>query len=118
MSSRKARITGAIATAFVLIAGTAWAGEAATDVKITDEVDVAGKLQSNDALCKDGRKVVLLRKRPGKDQKMGTDTADGTGKFGFGNPGLNPGRYYVKAKRIPDACAVGVSATFRVSGPS
>jgi len=98
--------------------GTAWAGEAQTEVKVTNQVDVAGKVLSSDALCRDGRKVVLLRKRPGKDNKIGTDTADGAGRFSFGNPGLNPGRYYVKAKVIPGTCAKGVSDTFRVSSPS
>ena len=115
MSSRKARLTGAIATTFIVIAGTAWAGEAQTEIKIINEVDVAGKVQSNDALCKDERKVVLLKKRSGKDKKMGTDNADGAGRFSFGNPGLGPGRYYVKAKRIPDACAKGVSEIWRIS---
>ncbi len=115
MSSRKARTAGAIAAAFALMAGTAWAGEANTEVKITNEIDVAGKVRSNDALCQDERKVVLLRKRPGKDNKIGSDTSDGAGRFSFGNPGLDPGRYYVKAKRIPGACAKGVSDTFRIS---
>ena len=118
MVSKKTRVLGAVTAAFALMAGTAWAGEAATEVKVTNTVDVAGKVLSNDALCRDGRKVVLLRKRPGKDEKIGTDNADGAGKFSFGNPGLDPGRYYVRAKRIPGACAKGVSDTFRVSGPS
>jgi hypothetical protein len=112
------RALGVAAAVFAATAGIAWAGEATTTVKITDEVDVAGKVQSADALCRDERKVILLRKRPGKDEKIGTDNADGVGKFSFGNPGLDPGRYYVKAKRIPGACAKGVSDTFRVSGPS
>jgi len=118
MVSGRARAAGMVATAFALMAGTAWAGEASTEVKITDQVDVAGKLISSDALCKDERKVVLLRKRPGKDLKIGTDNADGKGKFSFGNPGLEEGRYYVKAKPIQGTCAKGVSDTFRVSGPS
>lgn len=117
MSSRKARAAGATAAAFVWLAGTAWAGEANTEVKITDEVDVAGRVLSNDALCKDERKVVLLKKRPGKDDKRGTDNADGAGRFNFGNPGLGRGRYYVKAKRIEGTCAPGRSDTFRVSNP-
>ena len=115
MVSKRARASAALATAFTLIAGTAWAGEVQTEIKITDEIDVAGKVQSNDALCRDERKVVLLKKRPGKDKKMGTDNADGVGRFSFGNPGLGPGRYYVKAKRIPDACAKGVSDIWRIS---
>ena len=80
-------------------------------VKITNEVDVAGKVISNDALCQDERKVVLLKKRPGKDNKNGTDNADGAGKFSFGNPGLDPGRYYVKAKRIAGQLRARVSRT-------
>jgi hypothetical protein len=97
-------------------AATAWAGEEPTTVKVTDQVDVAGKVISGDALCKDERKVVLLEKRPGKDDKHGTDTADGKGKFSFGNPGLDPGKYYVKAKRIAGACAPGKSDVFTISG--
>ena len=117
MNSRNARVAGAVATAFAVIAGTAWAGEVPTEVKITNEVDVAGKVLSSDALCRDERKVVLLKKRPGKDDKVGTDNADGVGKFSFGNPGLNAGRYYVKAKRIPGACAKGKSEVFEISNP-
>jgi hypothetical protein len=109
---------GALAVAFALVAGTAWAGIAATEVKVTDEVEGAGKVLSSDALCRDERKVVLLRKRPGKDEKIATDTTSGNGKFSFGNPGLDPGRYYVRAKAVPEACAKGVSETFRISGPN
>ena len=116
MNSKRARLAAAAATTFALAAGTAWAGEAETTVKITNEVDVAGKVLSNDALCKDDRKVVLLEKIPGKDNKIGTDNADGAGKFSFGNPGLGPGTYYVKAKRIEGACAKGKSDVFQVSG--
>jgi hypothetical protein len=115
MSSRKARITSAIVATFVAVAGTAWAGEVQTEIKITNEIDVAGKVQSSDDQCKDGRKVVLLKKRSGKDKKMGTDTADGAGRFSFGNPGLGPGRYYVKAKRIRGSCAKGLSEVWRIS---
>jgi len=116
MSSRKARVTSAIVTAFVAVAGTAWAGqEVQTEIKITDEIDVAGKVQSTADECKDERKVVLLKKRSGKDRKMGSDTADGTGRFSFGNPGLGPGRYYVKAKRIRGSCAKGLSEVWRIS---
>ena len=115
MSSRKARVMSAIVTTFVVVAGTAWAGEAQTEIKITDEIDVAGKVQSTVNQCKDERKVVLLKKRSGKDKKMGADTADGTGRFSFGNPGLGPGRYYVKAKRIRGSCAKGLSEVWRIS---
>jgi hypothetical protein len=117
MNSRKAWVACAAVMTSALLTGTAFAGVASTEVKITNEVDVAGKVRSSDALCQDGRKVVLLKKRPDKDEKIATDDADGSGKFSFGNPGLNKGRYYVKAKRIPDACAPGKSETFRVSNP-
>ena len=98
-----------------IAAATAWAGEEPTTVKVTNEVDVAGKVISPEAFCVNGRKVVLLKKRPGKDAKQGTDEADAQGKFSFGNPGLNPGKYYVRAKRILGACAPGKSDVFQIS---
>ena len=79
-------------------------------------VDVAGKVKSADSFCTNGRKVVLLEKRKGKDDKHGTDDANAQGKFSFGNPGLDPGKYYVRAKRILGACAPGKSDVFRISG--
>ncbi|MDQ2676299.1 MAG: hypothetical protein M3Y34_05770 [Actinomycetota bacterium] len=115
MVSKRGRASAAVATAFALIAGTAWAGEAQTEIKITNEIDVAGKVQSSVNACKDERKVVLLKKRSGKDRKMGTDTADSAGRFSFGNPGLGPGRYYVKAKPIEGTCAKGLSEIWRIS---
>jgi hypothetical protein len=98
-----------------IAATTAWAGEVPTTVKITDQVDVAGKVKSADSFCTNGRKVVLMEKRSGKDDKHGTDDADAQGRFSFGNPGLDPGKYYVRAKRILGACAPGKSDVFRVS---
>ena len=99
-----------------IAAATAWAGEEPTTVKVTNQVDVAGKVISSDSFCTNGRKVVLLKKRPGKDDKKGTDEADAQGKFSFGNPGLNQGKYYVRAKRILGACAPGKSDVFTISG--
>jgi hypothetical protein len=118
MTSVKVRFAATLLAVFTLISANALAGVEETTVKVTNELDVAGKVLSSDAACVDERKVVLLRKRPGKDKKYGTDTAASNGKFSFGNPGLDPGRYYVKAKPIAGNCAKGVSDTFRVSGPS
>lgn len=117
MRRMRVLVPGATAIVFAVLAGTAWGGEAPTTVKITDQVDVAGKVQSSDSDCRADRKVVLLKKKPGKDAKQGTDTTDGAGRFSFGNPGLSPGRYYVKAKRVAGMCAGAKSDTFRVSGP-
>ena len=108
-------LLGTLAVAGIA-AATAWAGEEPTTVKVTNKVDVAGKVISPDSFCTNGRKVVLLEKRKGKDDKQGTDDADAQGKFSFGNPGLDPGKYYVRAKRILGACAPGKSDVFRISG--
>jgi len=118
MTSVKVCFAVTLLAVFSVMSANALAGVEETTVKITNEVDVAGKVISSDAACVEERKVVLLRKRPGKDSKHGTDTAASNGKFSFGNPGLDPGRYYVKAKAIAGNCAKGVSDTFRVSGPS
>ena len=109
-------LLGTLAVA-AIAAATAWAAEEPTTVKVTNQVDVAGKVISADSFCTNGRKVVLLEKRKGKDDKQGTDDADAQGKFSFGNPGLDPGKYYVRAKRILGACAPGKSDVFRVSNP-
>lgn len=107
-------LLGTLAVA-AIAAPTAWAGEEPTTVKVTNQVDVAGKVISGDSFCTNGRKVVLLKKKPGKDAKQGSDEADAQGKFSFGNPGLNPGKYYVRAKRILGACAPGKSDVFKIS---
>ncbi len=96
-------------TTFVVMAGTAWAGEDQTEIKITNEIDVAGKVQSNDAAMQ-GRAQggALAQGARARTRRSEATPADGAGKFSFGNPGLEPGRYYVKAKRIRGSCAKGL----------
>ena len=72
-------LLGTLAVA-AIAAATAWAGEEPTTVKVTNKVDVAGKVISPDSFCTNGRKVVLLEKRKGKDDKRGTDDADCAGQ--------------------------------------
>lgn len=117
MTLRKVGLISALLLCFGLVAGGASAGlKAKTEIKLTNTVDVAGKVKSKDALCKDGRKVSIFKKRSGDDKKLGSDNADGAGEFSFGNPGLSKGKYYVKARSTP-GCFAGVSKIFQVSDP-
>lgn len=108
----------AIAAVAVLgLAGSAVAGvKSPTEVKLTNEVDVAGKLKSPDMDCLGDRKVTIIEKlKGGGTKKHGSDNSDSNGKFSFGNPGLDKGKYFVKAKGTK-ACEPGKSDTFRISG--
>ncbi len=91
-------------------------GQAPTEVKLTNEVDVAGKLKSPDKDCLGDRKVTIVEKlKGGGTKKHGSDNSDSNGKFSFGNPGLKKGKYFVKAKATVQ-CESGKSETFRISG--
>ena len=89
------------------------------ETKVTIGADTVGNIYGTvkAALddCADGRKVVVKRKRPGKDEKVGSDTTEkDSGKFRWsGNFDAGDGRFYAKAPHI-GPCKTGTSKVIRV----
>ncbi len=87
------------------LASTSAAGtQAETTVTIKEQSgDFSGRVNSEDEpRCSAGRTVVLKQKRPGKDDKIATDTTEDNGKWSTGNTNLSDGRFYAQAKEDPD----------------
>jgi hypothetical protein len=102
---RTAAAVGAIALALALVPSAGAGGKASTKVSIKGPGEVFGFVKSEKPnRCAKNRKVVVLRVRPGKDKRVGSDTAEKSGNrymWSIGNPGLSPGRYYAKAPATP-----------------
>ena len=66
------------------------------------EADWHGGLKSKARKCVEGRRVVLLRQRPGPDRRLGSSDAM-AGAFGWAWEVMGPmnGRVYAKAKETP-----------------
>jgi hypothetical protein len=103
-SAGKARTTVTIDAVFLASAETQWSGD----------------LRSPKKACKNNRRVVIFRQRPGADVKVGSTKAhkglsDNNYYWGYSEPGDAPsGRYYAKVK--PTAkCKGDKSGT--LSGP-
>lgn len=121
MTSVKSRATATVlATAAAVAAfgtGSSSAGsQAETTVTIRNNGgDFFGRVRSDDTpRCTVGRTVVLLKKKPGRDAKIGTDTTGDDGRWNTGNSGQTRGRFYAKAKADPD-CASDKSEVIRLS---
>lgn len=85
-------------------------GGASTTVTIKNQGgDFSGVVKSeNLKLCAAERKVVVLKKKPGKDQKIGTDTTgfeNGKWRWSTGNSGQNSGTFYAKAPKTSNCNA-------------
>lgn len=108
MPVRKRLIKSAIALAALvtILVPAAYAGAGAgtmatTKVTIKEQNgDFWGRVISPQAKCYEERKVVLMKVKSGKDEKMAMDTADMDGDWNTGNTGYNKGRYYAKAGKI------------------
>lgn len=102
-------------------AGTA----VSTTVTIKAAGDVGGKVKSSKPRkCAKDRKIILIeqmgaQQNPSVDEKTGlSDTASKSGdhyEWSLGQPGLDPGKYYAKAKKIPGVCKAARSKTVTVS---
>lgn len=102
---RTATVIGVIALGLALVPNAGAAGKASTKVSIKGPGEVFGFVKSDKPnRCAKNRKIVVLRVRPGKDKRVGSDTAEKSGNrymWSIGNPGLSPGRYYAKARATP-----------------
>jgi hypothetical protein len=92
---------------------------APTSVTIKEEAsgDFFGYVKSTKPRkCAEDRKVVLIRVRPGKDDRVASDNASLSGhryRWSTGNTGLS-GRFYARAGKIP-GCEGDKSRTIRSS---
>lgn len=92
----------------LVLTGTAIAGGGApTTVTIkTPGGDVYGTVKSpKPQKCANGRKVSVLKVKPGKDEKIGSDIAQANNneyRWNIGQPGVN-GKIYARARAI-DGC--------------
>jgi hypothetical protein len=115
-----AAVAGITALALALAPSAGAGGKASTKVSIKGPGEVFGFVKSNKpARCAKNRKVVVFRVRPGKDERIASDTADRSGDrfmWSIGNPGLSPGRYYAKA-RATQKCKGAKSKILRVERP-
>lgn len=102
--------------ALATLSATASAGTmAATQVTIKERGgDFSGKVKSEDSpRCTASRKVVLFRKKPGKDKRVATDMTEDDGSWSTGNTGEDSGKFYAKAIKDPD-CETGRSKTLEL----
>lgn len=83
-----------------------------------ENTDLSGTVKSKQAICKDGRKVILIKQKGAKggddDQVISSDTTELDGNVGVwstGNTGIE-GRFYAKIKKTAD-CKAAVSDTVR-----
>ena len=61
-----------------------------------------GKVRSAYAECEAGRKVILYRKKPGQDQKIGKDNANDNGRWKVAISGSPPNgaKFYAKVRNV------------------
>ena len=82
-----------------------------------------GRVQSNTGKCRNGRKVVLKKQKPGRDKKVGSDTTNRRGNYSIRQRNAK-GTYYTVAgkKTYRDSsgrlhiCNKGRSPNERVRG--
>jgi hypothetical protein len=67
-----------------------------TTMKNYDGNSFDGKIKSGESRCRDGRTVVLKKKKPGKDKKVGTDRTTPDGVYSIRERNAN-GKYYATA---------------------
>ncbi len=92
-------------------------GKYKTEVTIKGpDGDFSGKVKSigGPPTCEADRKVNLFKKKPGKDDKIGSDTSGPDGKWSTGNSGENNGKFYAKAPKVGDVCEKGKSKTIEL----
>ena len=104
-------IAGTVAAVMIAALGMASIATAGTKTTVTinPNGDPHGKVKSTNAACVEGRKVKVYRVKPGKDDKIGDDTAGSDGEWSIGNPG-GSGKIYAKVGKTPD-CEADKSPT-------
>ncbi len=128
MKSKLLSITVALTACFsVGLTQFASAGStpAPTTVTIKADGEVGGKVKSpKPGKCAEDRKVILFKQMgaqqdPSVDENTGlSDNASKNGdhyEWSLGQPGLDPGNYYAKVKKIPGKCKGDRSKTVTVS---
>jgi len=85
---------------------------------VAENTDLSGTVKSKFAICKDARKVLLVKQKGTKggddDKVISSDTTELEGNVGVwstGNTGIE-GRFYAKVKRTAN-CKAAVSPTVR-----
>ncbi len=112
---------GLATTAAVLVGAPATEAATRANTVVTieaEQTDLSGEVRSKRKVCKDGRKVLLIKQKGAKggadDKVIASDTTeldDGVGEWSTGNTGIE-GRFYAKVKRTPQ-CKGAVSPTVR-----
>jgi hypothetical protein len=88
--------------------------------------DFHGKVKTDpggEIYCLADRKVTLFKKKRGPDQKINSDTTGKDGRWDTGNTHVGHGKYYAKAKAVPQSmkrgelplCKKGKSPTVTVN---
>lgn len=126
MKSKLLSITVALTACFSLglIQFASAATPASTTVTIKVNGDVGGRVKSSKPKkCADERKIILIEQMgaqqdPSVDEKTGlSDTSSKSGdhyEWSLGQPGLDPGKYYAKAKKKA-GCKADRSRTVTIS---
>lgn len=73
-----------------------------------------GKLKSSRGSCTTGRKVKLLRKKPGPDRLLGTDRSNAKGKWSIPIGRLGSGAAYYAKAPAKGSCRAGKSKVLRI----
>jgi hypothetical protein len=79
----------------------------------------SGRIDSESSDCVNGRKVVIYRKKKGNDKKVGSDKANGHGKFKTIVSSPKKGKYYAEVKQTTSrgsTCLKGKSTSIKVRG--
>ena len=111
--------TATAAAVLVGVPASDAAGRANNVVTIKAEnTDLSGTVKSQRRVCKDERKVLLIKQKGTKggsdDKVIASDTTEldnGVGEWSTGNTGIE-GRFYAKVKRTPQ-CKAATSPTVR-----
>jgi hypothetical protein len=117
-------VVGVVAIVWVLVPSASAGGKAGTRVTMDSafvvpvETHWAGDIFSSRRVCKNKRRVLVFRVRPGADQKMGsTRSYKGTDQPGYYwtlvKDGLHAGKFYAKVKPT-DRCKGDRSETLEI----
>jgi hypothetical protein len=86
-------------------------GGGRADSKVTIKGRFKGRVKSPSSACKNGRKVILKKVKPGKDKTVGTDNAGTFGRWRISRPNA-VGRFYAKVNKNAQ-CKAARSRTVR-----
>jgi hypothetical protein len=114
MRAARYGVVAALAAVVGLVPSGATAG-APTTVSIKavgNPAEFSGQVKSTPP-CRGDRKVTVLRKKKGKDPKIGSDTTESSGQWSTGNSGETKGKFYAKVKKT-GSCEKAKSSTIKV----